>query len=62
MIKLKNHLEYEFLNMEYWRSREVLNIVSPDFLQNQCEINGKMRQVLVDWLVEVSSIQINNAK
>ena len=48
--------------MEYWRSREVLNIVSPDFLQNQCEINGKMRQVLVDWLVEVSSIQINNAK
>ena len=56
---IKLHLEYDFIGLEYLRAREALQFVPPNFLQDQKEINESMRQTLVDWLVEVSSLQIN---
>ena len=51
---IKLHSEYEFIGLEYLRSREDLQFVPPKYLHNQSEINENMREVLIDWLVEVS--------
>ena len=56
---IKLHLEYEFIGLEYLRFKESLQFIPPNFLHNQSEINENMRQTLIDWLVEVSSLQIN---
>ena len=56
---IKLLLEYDFIGLEYLRAREALQFVPPNFLQDQKEINESMRETLVDWLVEVSSLQIN---
>ena len=42
---------------EYFRAREAAQPIQP-YLDNQKEINEKMRQVLVDWLVEVTDLNI----
>jgi len=43
---------YAFVAFEYFRAREAAQPIQP-YLDNQKEINEKMRQVLVDWLVEM---------
>ena len=45
--------DYAFIAFEYFRAREQAHPVEP-YLHKRPEINEKMRQVLVDWLVEVS--------
>ena len=44
--------DYAFIAFEYFRAREGAQPVEP-YLHKRPEINEKMRQVLVDWLVEV---------
>ena len=44
--------EYAFTTFEYFRARESMAPIQP-YMANQSEVNEKMRQVLVDWLVEV---------
>ena len=44
--------DYAFIAFEYFRAREQAHPVEP-YLHKRPEINEKMRQVLVDWLVEV---------
>lgn len=44
--------EYAFTAFEYFRAREQAQPIT-DYIQSQGEINEKMRQVLVDWLVEM---------
>ena len=44
--------DYAFIAFEYFRAREGAQPVEP-YLHRRNEINEKMRQVLVDWLVEV---------
>ena len=48
---------YAFVAFEYFRAREAAQPIQP-YLDNQKEINEKMRQVLVDWLVEVNDLNI----
>lgn len=47
--------DYAFIAFEYFRAREGAQPVEP-YLHKRKEINDRMRQVLVDWLVEVCSI------
>ena len=49
--------EYAFTAFEYFRAREQAQPIT-DYIQSQGEINEKMRQVLVDWLVEVNAREI----
>ena len=49
--------DYAFIAFEYFRAREGAQPVEP-YLHKRKEINDRMRQVLVDWLVEVCSILI----
>jgi len=44
--------EYAFTTFEYFRAREGMAPIQP-YMANQSEVNEKMRQVLVDWLVEM---------
>lgn len=44
--------EYAFTSFEYFRAREQMQPIVP-YMENQSEVNDKMRQVLVDWLVEM---------
>ena len=44
--------DYAFIAFEYFRAREGAQPVMP-YLHKRKEINDRMRQVLVDWLVEV---------
>jgi hypothetical protein len=44
--------EYAFTAFEYFRAREQAQPIT-DYINDQGEINEKMRQVLVDWLVEM---------
>lgn len=44
--------DYAFIAFEYFRAREGAQPVEP-YLHKRPEINEKMRQVLVDWLVEI---------
>ena len=44
--------EYAFTTFEYFRAREGMAPIDP-YMGSQTEVNEKMRQVLVDWLVEV---------
>ena len=45
-----NNSVYRFLIL-----REASYQINPQFLQNQPEINGTMRAVLIDWMSEVST-------
>jgi hypothetical protein len=31
----------------------------PDYMPRQRDINGKMRAILINWLIEVSAVLIN---
>lgn len=44
--------DYAFIAFEYFRAREGAQPVEP-YLHKRKEINDRMRQVLVDWLVEI---------
>lgn len=44
--------EVSFLNFEF--RQQVLQSINPHFLDGR-EINGRMRAILVDWLVQVHS-------
>jgi len=44
--------DYAFIAFEYFRAREGAQPVMP-YLHKRKEINDRMRQVLVDWLVEI---------
>lgn len=44
--------EVSFLNFEF--CQQVLQSINPHFLDGR-EINGRMRAILVDWLVQVHS-------
>uniref|UniRef100_A0A3Q7F050 Cyclin N-terminal domain-containing protein n=1 Tax=Solanum lycopersicum TaxID=4081 RepID=A0A3Q7F050_SOLLC len=37
----------------YYRKMEVYSCVSPNYMEQQSEINGNMRGVLIDWIIEV---------
>ncbi|KAJ0010759.1 hypothetical protein Pint_34109 [Pistacia integerrima] len=37
----------------YYRKSEISSCVSPDYMDNQTDINEKMRAILIDWLIEV---------
>lgn len=37
----------------FYRKAEESGCVSPDYMTNQCDINEKMRAILIDWLIEV---------
>eukprot|EP01018_Ginkgo_biloba_P005917 Gb_10664 [translate_table: standard] len=37
----------------FYRQAEVLSCVPPDYMSHQCDINEKMRAILIDWLIEV---------
>ena len=39
------------------QSREESKMLQPNFLEHNTEVNGQMRAVLVDWLIQV---QVNN--
>jgi len=45
----------EYVNdiFAYFRSNEQQHLPSPRYMQNQNDINEKMRAILIDWLVEV---------
>ncbi|KAI3794321.1 hypothetical protein L1987_36950 [Smallanthus sonchifolius] len=36
-----------------YRMMENLSLVSPDYMTQQCDLNEKMRAILIDWLIEV---------
>lgn len=44
--------DYAFTSFEYFRAREGLQPIS-SYMSQQSEVNEKMRQVLIDWLVEM---------
>jgi len=44
--------DYAFTSFEYFRAREGMQPIEP-YMPLQTEVNEKMRQVLVDWLVEM---------
>lgn len=53
MIYSDVHLaDYAFVSFEYLRAREEARPIKP-YLQNQDQINLKMRMILIDWMVEV---------
>ncbi|KAK8653141.1 hypothetical protein V6N13_127154 [Hibiscus sabdariffa] len=37
----------------YYRKMENFSCVSPDYMEQQSDINEKMRAILIDWLIEV---------
>ncbi|CAN6563468.1 unnamed protein product [Malus baccata var. baccata] len=37
----------------YYRRMEGFSCVPPNYLEQQCDINEKMRAILIDWLIEV---------
>ena len=46
--------EYSERIKTYLTSKDTLNTLPKDSINNQLEINGKMRSKLVDWLIDVS--------
>eukprot|EP00727_Mastigamoeba_balamuthi_P005259 m51a1_g14731 putative cyclin b (401) ;mRNA; r:231110-232735 len=46
----------EYVNdiFEYLRTKEVTDRVDPAYMSRQSEITEKMRQILVDWMIEVN--------
>jgi hypothetical protein len=40
---------------EYMRARENYKPINGKYLEKQADVNEKMRQVLIDWMVEVNS-------
>ena len=68
VVMIKNGREYEFLKLfdtyaeaaeyakdihENMRKEEDSHLVRPNYMEQQNDINEKMRAILVDWLVEV---------
>ena len=53
--------EYAFTSFEYFRAREQMQPIVP-YMENQSEVNDKMRQVLVDWLVEVDAALVEHVE
>jgi len=45
--------EYGAEIQAYWRSAEMRRAPSPTYMSRQNDINPKMREILVDWMVEV---------
>mmetsp|Transcript_31780 Transcript_31780/g.62986 ORF Transcript_31780/g.62986 Transcript_31780/m.62986 type:complete len:351 (-) Transcript_31780:120-1172(-) len=45
--------EYAEDMFEYFRLKEKLTSVRPDYMENQGQINETMREILINWLVEV---------
>lgn len=39
--------------LEYWRTSESRRAPSPNYMSKQTDINAKMREILIDWMVEV---------
>ncbi|KAG2695002.1 hypothetical protein I3760_08G170900 [Carya illinoinensis] len=37
----------------YYRKMESFSCVSPNYMAQQCDINERMRSILIDWLIEV---------
>jgi len=38
---------------DYFRTKEVLTAANPGYMDNQSEVNSRMRGILVDWLLDV---------
>lgn len=47
----------EYVNdvYEYLREKEVAEAIDPDYMTRQKDINGGMRAILIDWLIDVSA-------
>lgn len=45
--------EYAQEILAYWRASEMKRAPNPNYMTRQTDINPKMREILVDWMVEV---------
>jgi cyclin B len=45
----------EYINdiLSWYRKAEAREVVDPQYMRNQTDVNDKMRAILIDWLVEV---------
>lgn len=50
-----NSINTEYVEdmLAYWRVAENKVIVNPSYMLRQSDINPKMREILIDWMVEV---------
>jgi G2/mitotic-specific cyclin-B, other len=45
--------EYALDIMQYMKETEMKRLANPQYMDKQNDINGRMREILIDWLIEV---------